>query len=168
MVKYLLVGLAVFLAVLAAFYSGLFIGRSKPGPPPGLPPPPSADYWNYPGSKELKRSGGEESLLAVLTTPDDFDEVARFYHQQISKATGLSAGPFDPQTVGIGSAGYAWGSYCYASDSTRPEGGPRKVRSLVFEVRSRSFDLTVFVDRAEGEGHTHVTLTYDPKPNAEP
>src|SRR5262249_11442982 len=143
MVKYLLV-VAVFLALLAAFYSGLFIGRSKPEPPRGLRHPPAAGYWNYPGPKELSRSGGGDGLVAVLSTPDDLDAGARFSHQQICRAGGLSADTFDLKTVGIGSAGYAGGTYYYASDSTRPDGGPRKVRSVVFEVCSKSFDLTVF------------------------
>jgi hypothetical protein len=163
MLKYLLVGVVFLLAMTASFYGGLFIGLAKPEPPPGLAPPPPADYWTYPGSKELMRAGGQKDFLAVLVTPDDFDAVARFYQQQISQATGLSDGNFDPQGAGISGAGFASGNSRYASDSRRPDNTPRNVRVFSFEVQSQGYDLTVFVNRAEGEGHTHITLTFDPK-----
>ena len=160
--KYVLVGIAFFLAVTAAFYGGVFVGRAKPGLP-GVPPPPPADHWTYPDSKELMRSGGQETFLAVLATPDDFEAVARFYHRQISQASGLPEGNFDAQRAGLSSIGFGGGSYCYAVDAGQPDGKPRKAQAATFEVRSQAYDLNVFVNRVEGEGYTHITLTLDPK-----
>jgi hypothetical protein len=163
MLKYVLGGLVFLLAVTAAFYAGLFIGRARPEVPLGVPPPPPADHWTYPGSKELMRSGGQANFLSVLTTPDDLDAVARFYHRQICQANGMPEGNFDPQHTGLSSTGFAWGSYCYAADADQPADAARKARVFTFEVRSQSYDLNVFASRAEGERHTHVILTFDPK-----
>src|SRR5262245_62419233 len=105
MLKYVVVGVLFLLAVTAAFYGGLFIGLGKPPAPQGVPPPPAAEHWTYPGSKELMRSGGQTDFLAVLTTPDDLDAVARFYHRQISQANGMPEGIFDAQHTGLSNTG---------------------------------------------------------------
>ena len=160
--KYVLVGIAFFLAVTAAFYGGVFVGRAKPDTPGVLPPPP-ADHWTYPDSKELMRSGDQEKFLAVFVTPDDFDAVARFYHRQISQAGGLPEGNIDALRAGLSSSGFGRGTYCYAVDAGQPDGKPRKARDATFAVRSQGYDLNVFVSRAEGEAYTHITLTLDPK-----
>ena len=39
----------------------------------------------------------------------------------------------------------------------------QEARVVTFEVRSQCYDLSVFVNRVEGEGHTHLVLTFDPK-----
>ena len=165
MLKYILVGVAIFLVAVVAFYGGLIIGRGKPDPPPGVPRPPSEDHWIYPDAMNMMRSGSKDGFLAVLTTPDDFDSVARFYHQEISASLGLHDDDYDPRANGITATGLGSGQYVRASDSLLRDGvGPRKVRIQTFEVRSRSYDLTVFVNRADGDKHTHILLTYDPKP----
>jgi hypothetical protein len=164
MLKYILAGVVFLVGVTAAFYGGIFVGRMQPDPPLGVPPAPADDYWTYPDAREWGRIGGNGHYLATLVTPDDFDKVARFYHERISSAVGLGGGNFDPQREGGSSTGSQWGSYSETSDSRQSDGGgPRKVRVHSFAVRSQMFDLTVFVNRAEGEGHTHVTLSYDRK-----
>jgi hypothetical protein len=163
MTKYVLGVVVFFLAVAAAFYGGLFIGRAKPDGPLGVPPPPAAEQWTYPGSKELMRAGGQEDFLAVLTTPDEFDAVARFYHRQISQANGMPEGNFDPQHTGLSSGGFARGTYCFATDADQPDKTAQKARTVTFEVRSQSYDLNAFVSRAEGEEHTHIVVTFHPK-----
>jgi hypothetical protein len=162
MVKPILVGVAFFLAVLAAFYGGVFIGRAKPDPPPGVTPP-TPDSLIYPGSNELKRSGDAKNFLVVLTTPDDFDTVAHFYRQLVSSLTGVSNNGFDPKTLGSSGGGGGLGSYRIASDSTQPDGKSRKVRILTFEVRQQGHNVNVFVNRVDGESHTHITLSLEPK-----
>jgi hypothetical protein len=158
--KYIFFAVVFFLAVLAAFYGGIFIGRAKPDPPPGVTPP-TADSLIYPGSNELKRSGDAKNFLVVLTTPDDFDTVARFYRQLVSSLTGVSNNNFDPNTLGSSGGGGGLGSYRIASDSTQPDGRPRKVKILTFQVQQRGCRLNAFVNRVEGEGHTHITLTFE-------
>jgi hypothetical protein len=162
MAKYILLGGVFFLAVLASFYGGIFIGRAKPDPPPGVTPP-TADSLIYPGSNELKRSGDAKNFLVVLTTPDDFETVASFYRQWVSNLTGVSNNSFDPNTLGSSGGGGGLGSYRIASDSTQPDGKPRKVKILTFEVQQRGCRLYAFVNRVEGEAHTHVTLSLEPK-----
>ena len=165
MVKYILAGVVFFLAVAVAFYGGLFIGRTKPDPPLGLPRPPAEDHWTYPGSALVARTGLNQSVFTILATPDDFDSVARFYSDRIGATTGLGDN-FDPQRNETVTRGFAWGTYTRASDSRQMTDGvsPRKVRVWAFEVRSQVYDLNVVVNRAEGEAHTHVIITYDPKP----
>jgi hypothetical protein len=162
MAKYIFLGVAFFLAVLASFYGGIFIGRAKPDPPPGVTPP-TADSLIYPGSNELKRSGDAKNFLVVLTTADDFDAVAHFYQQQVSSLTGVRDDSFDPKTLGISNGGGGLGSYRIASDSAQADGKPRKVRILTFEVQQRGCRLYAFVNRVDGESHTHITLSLEPK-----
>jgi hypothetical protein len=163
MMKYVLVGVAFLLAVTAAFYAGVFTGRTKPEATPSVAPPPAPEQWTYPGSKELMRSGGQANLLALLTTPDDLDAVARFYNRQICQVNGMAEGNLDPQHTGLSSTGWGGGTYCYAVDADQPDQVARKARVATFEVRSQSYDLNVFVSRAEGEGHTHIALTFHAK-----
>ncbi len=163
MLKYVVGGVVFLLAVAAAFYGGLFIGRARPDAPLGVPPPPPAEHWTYPGSKELMRSGSHNDFLSVLTTADDLDAVAHFYHRQITRANGMPEGNFNPQGTGLSNTGWGWGSYCYATDAGPPDKAARKGRVAAFEVRSHGYDLDVFLSRAEGEGHTHVVVTYHAK-----
>jgi hypothetical protein len=162
MMKYILIGVAFFLVAVVAFYGGVYVGSAKPDPQPGVPAAPPSDYWTYPGSERRMSSGAGEDLLVTSTTPDDFKPVASFYHQQISSTLGIG-GSFEMEGSGLASSGTGRGTYSYVVDSQRKDGGARKVRVATFEVRSPSYDLNVFVNRAEGEPDTHIVVTYHAK-----
>jgi hypothetical protein len=162
MVKYIFIGVAFFLVAVVAFYGGVYVGSAKPDPQPGVPAAPPSDYWTYPGSASGMSSGSGENLLATSTTPDDFKEVARFYHEQIGATLG-AGGNFEMEGSGLASTGTGRGTYTYVVDSLRKDGRARGVRVATFDVRSPSYDLSVFVSRAEGEPDTHIVVTYHAK-----
>ncbi len=143
-----------------------------------VPPAPRWEEWHYPNAEsrgnirglsarvmeELVRPAGR---YAVFVTTDEFEEVARFYAEKAqfdepdSLATSRSA-VFSQGTV-QGESNYLLDDF---ADVTDPEQS-RPVRAKCLARRCPSYDLTVFITRADDESDTHIMLLYDPKTETE-
>jgi len=146
-----------------------FVGLDDP-----LSPAPAWEEWQYPKA-DCIGSGHDQDLTmggklvrpaghyAVLVTPDAFEDVARFYAEK----TGFD----DPASVArshaaISSQGTIQGESSHLlddSDSAADLAKARPVRAKCLVRRCPSYDLTVFLTRAEGETNTHIVLVYQPK-----
>jgi len=133
---------------------------------PGLPAPPLAD-WRYPGAHEYGTTTGTSLEIngqiikpppsyVRSTTPDDYDKVVAFYAEK-GGFHHTSGSAFEGNTQGE--------SNVVLSDDWNPERSDksRAIRALCLRRRCGSYDLTVFITRAHGEGHTHIVLLYEPK-----
>jgi hypothetical protein len=144
---------------------------------PVSPSPPWSE-WHYPKAKvkgtaesaavrvsgKLVRPGGH---YAVLVTADDFETVARFYAGKLKFAD--SEGIVKSQ-LAFSSEGNIQGESSHVLDDYRDVGETQKarpVRTKCLVRRSPSYDLTVFLTRAETETETHILLLYDPSTEAE-
>ena len=148
------------------------------GPIPNAPP---LEHWRYPGAESHSQSssGGittnDEVLVpeceaALWTTTDSFEDVIRFYAQQMEqeepddfreRRTRLGSG------VGKSTFDSVKGptSNQHLIDNQIPQTSPGKLRSARVESlvrRCRSFHLTVFITRTDDENRTHIIAVYDP------
>jgi hypothetical protein len=138
------------------------VGEDKPGPPA----PPLED-WRYPGADEKSSTGGMSlevngqvvkpaPTYVVWVTPDGYDQVAAFYGGK---------GGFS-QTSGVGITSSTRGeSNVVVGDDQNPDrpGTLRPVHAVCLRRRCGSYDLVVFITRAQNEGHTHIVVLYEPK-----
>jgi hypothetical protein len=143
-----------------------FAGEGDPGPPA-----PALEDWHYPGAIEQGSIKGTSleingqivkpaPIYVLWGTPDDYDKVVAFYAEK---------GGFK-QIGGQGFEGNTRGeSNVVLSDDWNPERNPdgsgksRPIRALCLRRRCGSYDLAIFITRAQGEGHTHIVLLYERK-----
>ncbi|MSR79898.1 MAG: hypothetical protein EXS11_04145 [Gemmataceae bacterium] len=139
-----------------------------------IPPAPRWEAWLYPDAKSKGSIQGSSTRLmgklvrpagsyAVFVTANKFEDVAHFYAEQSnfedvdnvakSKLAVSSHGNFK------GESNHLLDDFVDATDPQKS----RPVRVKCMLRRCSSYDLTVFISRAEGENHTHILLLYDPK-----
>lgn len=139
-----------------------------------VPPAPPWDEWHYPNA-EVKASVQGSSLrvmgelvrpagrYAVLVTTDEFEDVARFY---AAKTHFEAPDAMAKSRSAVSSYGTLQGESNHLLDDFDDPNDPQKsrpVRAKCMIRRCPSYDLTVFITRADGEAQTHVVLLYDPK-----
>ncbi len=145
------------------------IATIKAGSPPAPAEPKHSvtllstlEDWKYPDSKmphgasmstaEVPPSIPSIRCQAILTTPDSFNKVVRFYNKKI----GIS-----PETNEAGKGGEPK-SVSVQSDS---DGRPTAIE--VISVRTKHASTTLVISRAEGEKETHIAWShYIPLPDA--
>jgi hypothetical protein len=133
---------------------------------------PDWKEWKYPGCAEhdfTKVGGGQSAGVKtpmhydlVMTTKDDLEKVLGFYVEK----TGIS---LLSSHTGEGAGGKNDDVWFVTSDSRSPSEvdqtatKDRPVRTKMFGKRTATYDLTMFVSRANDEKHTHIILSYDLK-----
>jgi hypothetical protein len=129
---------------------------------------PDWKEWKYPGCVERGfgqvgggQSGGVKTPMdyhSVMTTPDDYEKVLGFYAEK----TGISVLALEN---GAGAGGGTSGEWFVANDSLLPDevAQNRPVRVRMFGKRTPTYDLTMFISRANDEKHTHIILAYTKK-----
>jgi hypothetical protein len=147
-----------------------FAGDDRP-----IPPPPPFEEFRYQGAHSDSRKGGSSQRVMgkqvraagtyeVLLTSDDFDKVVGFYWTKVGFNEKAPTSPFYPQFSQVeGFSGEE--KHCLADNVLAPavHGKTRPLRAVCLVHRCSSYDLTVFVTRAEGEKYTHVVLLYNPR-----
>lgn len=151
----------------------LDFARDITGVDDAVPPAPPWDEWHYPKAKRLGYKQGMSLRLGeklvrpaghytVLVTADDFEDVARFYAEKSRfddpDAVAKSRSAMSSQGTLQGESNFVLDD----SDIAGP-GEPRPVRGKCLIRRCPSYDLTVFLTRADDEAYTHIVLLYDPK-----
>lgn len=139
-----------------------------------VPPAPPWEEWRYPNAEfkasiqgsslrvmgELVRPAGR---YAVLVTTDEFEDVARFYagktHFEAPDAIAKSRSAVSSYGTVQGESNHLLDDFDDPSDPQKS----RPIRAKCMIRRCPSYDLTVFITRADDEAHTHVVLLYDPK-----
>jgi hypothetical protein len=162
-----LVALAVGLGI------GYLVGRNNPSErglvekPAVLKPGetgPDWKEWKYPGCAEHgggQVGGGQNAGVKepmqydlVMTTQDDYEKVLGFYAEK----TGISILAVEN---GAGAGGGNHDSWFVYDDSRLPNvAQSRPVRVKMFGKRTPTYDLTMFISRANDEKHTHIILVY--------
>jgi hypothetical protein len=157
-------------AVLRPFFEA-FYGGGPSGPAPPL------EQWRYPGAAD--QSFGQAPMLSfngqvptpqpeffASTTVDDYEKVAAHYGAKL----GFFDGAID--TSGFGLMGTIFvhnsnaGFQTLVTDGKVPrplQENDRPVRAVCLRQTCRSYDVVVFITRAEKEEHTHIILLYNPK-----
>jgi hypothetical protein len=136
-------------------------------------------YWSYPDAElQSGGSGGgitlnDEILIpptykAIWTTPDSFEDVIRFYSEHL----GFEDSDRFMERQPIAGQGYRGTDTADGPDfkhHIRDNRIPNELRDILrpvrvesFVRRCRSYFLTVFITRADGENHTHIVVVYDP------
>jgi hypothetical protein len=175
----------------AGFGAGWWYGRSQVPPmQPRNPDTKSPDdpwqdkprwlEWKYPDSREASSAhggGGRAGAVSVgpldavvLVTPDSFEKVLAFYADKFH--ADILAAP-----NGGGSMSYFRSEHGedevvvgdVVSDSLREvdDGGPggqRPVKTKMVARRTKLYDLTLVISKADGEKHTRIYLAYYPNP----
>lgn len=163
---------------LARIRAGENFARDLAGLNRPVPPAPPGKDWYYPGAKvsgtaesaavtvsrELVHPGGH---FVVLVTSDDFETVAKYYTSRMQFT--------DPDAIAksqlaFSSEGNVQGESSHVLDDFRDPSETqtqRSIRTKCLLRRSPSYNLTVFLSRAENEPQTHIILLYDPKATAE-
>jgi len=131
------------------------------------PAAPPLDDWRYPDAHEQGKLEGTSVEIngrqvipppygARWTTSDDYDKVVAFY---------AGKGGFKHTNGQYFEANTQGESNIVLSDDQLPDGSvkSRPVHALCLRRRCASYDLTVFISRAETEAHTHIVLLYEPK-----
>jgi len=125
----------------------------------------SLEDWHYPGATSTSTSGagvgspfGPPLMTrgSMQTTTDSFADVAAHY----AKKAGVDVQSV--QASGSGSRASGESSVSYQADSHGPR-GPRPMKSQAFARRDRGGSVVVFITRADGEDHTHVSLYWLPR-----
>ncbi len=131
-------------------------GASEPAPP--------LEHWRYPGATEQGRGRGPSLAIndqtvkpasehLMFTTPDDYDKVLSFYGSKGGNTSGISGDAITGIRI-----------YLSQADGRDPvTNGPRPVRVQCLRETRASYDVVVFITRAEKEAHTHVILLYTRK-----
>jgi hypothetical protein len=126
--------------------------------------------WSYPKATEVAAAscgaignGIGSAHGQVLTTPDDFAKVVRFYAGKIGSSTPVVAGtPVAPVT---GSAATVLGGG-HAQELANllylGENDPGR-SSQTFVLRTADFDVNVVISRGEDEDVTRVLVIYCPR-----
>ena len=159
---------------LARIHAGEEMARDLAGLNDPVPLAPPWREWQYPRARILGTRTGvsvriSEELVrpaghyAVLVTPDGFEQVARFYaaiaHFENPDEVASSRAAMSSRESLHGESNH-WLDDCSAA------GDPSQLRPLLAKClvrRCPSYDLTIFITRADGEPQTHITLLYDPK-----
>ena len=103
------------------------------------------EAWKYPGSTMLGGASMSDAgnpeiqdviLKAVLTTPDGFDQVVRFYEEK-------TAATAQPRAV-----------------TTQDDSTGRPVALRVLAVQKAETSTTIVISRAEGEKATHIAWSH--------
>jgi hypothetical protein len=138
------------------------------------PPAPPVDDWRYPDAAEQGRTkggslevGGQTvkpaPFYVLWTTPDDYEKVVAFYGEK------CGVGPTPGGGIGTKFQATADKVQTEVNFSLRDERVPtasldsRPVRVLCLRQRCGSYDVAVFITRAQGEKHTHIILLYEPR-----
>jgi hypothetical protein len=89
--------------------------------------------------------------------------IARFYAEQM----GFDEPDYVPNSrMAVSSVGTSNGASNHLRDDVNDANDSQKSRSVRAKCLSRrcpSYDLTVFITRADDESHTHIVLLYDPR-----
>jgi hypothetical protein len=135
-------------------------------------PAPPLEHWRYPGAIERARGRGSSLVIngvtvkpapeyLALATADDYQKVTAHYGTKLGfKAAsdfGLSGMTNKTSTDGGFQLAFADGQDLSHAGNARP------VRVLCLRQTCASYNVVVFVTRADKEAHTHVILLYDPK-----
>jgi len=158
----------------ARIRAGEAFARDLAGLNDAVPAAPKWEDWLYPNAKvkgtavsaavrvsqELVHAAGH---YAVLVSKDDFETVARFYAERLKfddpAAIAKSELAFSSQGSIQGESNHVLDDYRDVDETQKA----RPVRSKCLVRRSPSYDLSVFINRAESESETHIVLLYDPK-----
>ncbi len=181
--------LLIVLVTILAFGAGVFVqrhtakaqvrvaeqfARELTGINDPVPAAPGWDEWHYPNGKwranrpgvgvrisgQLVRPAGYSGLMI---TPDPFEEVAQHYAEKASFA--------EPEKVatslsGIFDSGNLQGELNLGIDDSEDGTDSAKMRSVRAKClvrRCPSYDLVVFLTRADDDRYTHIMLVYHPK-----
>jgi hypothetical protein len=158
----------------ARIRAGVEFARDLAGVNDPVPSAPKWEDWLYPKAKvkgsamsaavrvsqDLVHPGGR---YAVLVTKDDFVTVARFYAERLKfddpAAIAKSELAFSSQGNVQGVSIHVLDDYRDVEETQKP----RPVRTKCLVHRSPSYDLSVFINRAESESETHIVLLYNSK-----
>lgn len=191
--KRILYGLGAVALAALAFGAGIFahgeyqaaqirgaekFARELVGLDGSVPLAPAWDDWQYPGARpkatiqgasvrvsgKLERPAGR---YAVFASKDAFEDVARFYAEKAHFEQPEQVARSQSATSSHGSL---QGESNHLLDDHRDPADPehaRAARSKCLIRRCPSYDLTVFITRADEEPYTHIVLLYDPKTETE-
>jgi len=160
------------------------VGAADPQVPSSAAP--DVEEWKYPGAEKRgeltgvrKEVAGKRTRLVgyvvVWTTPDEYNKVISFYADKLKMgAVDLDKNPhfsFIGGKVGFGSetGTEATGFLPDTKGPLRggtPVAGEKLTRPVQIHClfqRTDSYDVTVIVNRADGEKYTHILLAYDVK-----
>lgn len=142
-----------------------------------------ADEWKYPGALVLRggssshgdprlvdRPDWEASYHAFMTTPDDYDDVVKFYEQK-TKMTGIRIHKRrdqngnvqkieEPIGPGEGDFDFSRNSRDGTKSMIQEDSEGRGVKLRIFVQYRKSSSFTLVISRTEGEGQTHISWTY--------
>jgi hypothetical protein len=166
---------AIVVGVVIGYLAGrnnLMAGRIAENSTDQEPREASLDWqqWKYPGCSEHDSSlggGGQmgkarvpSHYCLVMTTPDDYEQVLKFYADKkgFSDLAGSGSGTRASSNPDL------FESWFVLSDSLAPDGvnQSRPVKAKLFGKRTPTYDLTMLVSRAKDEKHTHIVLSYNP------
>lgn len=150
------------------------VAREISGIDDPVPPAPQWESWMYDGAKRQGQIEGTSTELmgelirpkghfGAFTTSDTFEQVAKFYAEQLRFENADTVAQSHQAVLSEGNAG-AEANYLLddTADVSEP-GRSRPVRVKCLLRRTRSYDMTVFISRAENEDQTHILLVYDPR-----
>jgi hypothetical protein len=192
MSKRFVISVALFVAIALAFGAGLLVQRQfqlvplriaeqftrdLAGLDDPIPAAPQWEAWRYPNADTRGNIQGSSTRINeklvrpsaryfLCTTSDALEDVARFYAE---KAGFSDVDKVAKSTSGVSSQGTLKGDSNHVLDDfddPKDPQAPRPVRSKCLIRRCPSYDLTVFVTRADSENHTHILILYDPKTEA--
>lgn len=149
---------------------------------PPLPLPTGSEAWAYPGasSGSSGKYGGQfvggvnpwhshSGATNVYITTDDYNKVVAYYAGKFGTWWNLEKFP------NLGSSDGRGTEEGYISTDLTPDNrvpgqanAPRTVRCHSMAFRTDSYGVTIFVNKAASEPHTHIVVVYDVAARAEP
>ena len=147
----LALGVPATAAVLAA---ALLLGPSRAMPTEGVSLMQTLSEWKYPGASLLDGARMSDARVArtpgvrceaILTTPDPFEKVVKYYSERFAPPSPPAAGRTDVDPKSVSS-----------EDDSR--GRPVSIRVIV--VNGAETATTLAISRAVGEEETHIVWSH--------